>query len=63
MNYDSKCKIIQERDSYIKNLEIKFKELQEESNKIKSDLIDQLKTEKSGKPNFYYKFVIHILFF
>lgn len=60
MNYDSKCQVIQQKDSFIKNLENNLKELQVESNNKQSDLMNQLQNEKSGKPNFYYNLAIHV---
>ncbi|XP_060862831.1 uncharacterized protein LOC132939589 isoform X2 [Metopolophium dirhodum] len=46
-NYESKRQIIEEQNSSIKNLEKQLEELCLESNKMKADLLDQLKNEKT----------------
>ncbi|XP_003247737.1 uncharacterized protein LOC100576041 [Acyrthosiphon pisum] len=46
-NYESKRQIIEEQNSSIKNLEKQLEELRLESNKMKDDLLDQLKNEKT----------------
>ncbi|XP_060834763.1 uncharacterized protein LOC132917839 [Rhopalosiphum padi] len=46
-NYESKRQIIQEQNSSIKNLEKQLEELHLESDKMKANLLDQLKNEKA----------------
>ncbi|VVC31727.1 Armadillo-type fold,Armadillo-like helical [Cinara cedri] len=47
-NYESKSQIVQQQNSTIKNLEGQLKKLQENSNKEKTNLLEQLQNEKNA---------------